>query len=222
MTTPQSLAGGPPARLQSEPAPDGGGLGVVVVYGSVRQAREGVRAARFVVRQLEARGHAASLVDPVEVALPMLDRTFGESAEGGAEGGAPASAVLVRLAELYRAADAFVFVTGEYNHSVPPALKNLVDHFLKEYFWRPAGIVSYSSGHFGGVRAAVHLRAVLGEVGLVTVPSMLPVPHVGDAFDESGAPADAGAWAGRAGRFLDELCWYARALRVARAGGVPY
>ena len=97
-----------------------------------------------------------------------------------------------------------MFVTGEYNHSVPPALKNLADHFLQEYFWRPAGIVSYSSGHFGGVRAA---------------PSMLPVPHVGEAFDEGGAPADAEAWAGR---FPDELCWYARALRAARADGVPY
>ena len=222
MTTPQSPAGGPPARMQSEPTPDGGGLRTVVVYGSVRQAREGIRAARFVGRQLEARGHAVALVDPAEVALPMLDRTFGEFAEGGAEGGPPAPAALARLAERYRAADAFVFVTGEYNHSVPPALKNLIDHFLTEYFWRPAGIVSYSSGHFGGVRAAVHLRAVLGEVGLVTVPSMLPVPHVGDAFDEAGVPADAPAWDTRAGRFLDELCWYARALRAARAEGAPY
>ncbi len=161
-------------------------------------------------------------MDPVEKDLPLLDRTFGEFAEGGAENGPPAPEALKELATLYRSADAFVFVTGEYNHGIPPALKNLIDHFLREYFWRPAGIVSYSSGSFGRARAAVHLRAVLGEVGLVTVPSMLPVPRVAEAFDAEGYPQDRDAWERRAGRFLGELCWYARALKAARAQGVPY
>lgn len=209
--------------MQTKPSAGEGGLNAVVVYGSVRKARAGLRVARFVIRQLQARGHEAALVDPAEVRLPMLDRTFGEFAEGGAEDGPPAPPALVRLADLYRQADAFVFVTGEYNHGVPPALKNLIDHFLSEYFWRPAGIVSYASGSFGGVRAAVHLRAVLGEVGLVTVPSMLPVPRVAEAFDAEGHPQqERDAWKRRAGRFLGELCWYARALKAARAEGVPY
>ena len=63
--------------------------------------------------------------------------------------------ILERLATRIRAADAFIIVSGEYNHSIPPALSNLLDHFLEEYFWRPSAIVCYSAGAFGGVRAAM-------------------------------------------------------------------
>ena len=216
MPTPPDLAGRAPAMLASKPVPERDDpFRCVVVYGSVRAERLGIRAARFVVAQLQGRGHAVTLVDPCEAPIPLLDRTYSEYADG------EAPAPMERLARLYRAADAFAFVTGEYNHGLPPALKNLIDPFLHEYFWRPAGIVSYSSGHFGGVRAAVHLRAVLGEVGLVTIPSMMPFPRVGEAFAEDGTPTDP-ASEGRAAKFLDELCWYARALRAARAEGVPY
>ena len=69
--------------------------------------------------------------------------------------------ILERLATRIRAADAFIIVSGEYNHSIPPALSNLLDHFLEEYFWRPSAIVCYSAGAFGGVRAAMQLRDAL-------------------------------------------------------------
>ena len=214
MSTSVSLAGESPASLCTDPGSDEGGLRAVVVYGSVRSGRVGIRAARFVQTALEARGHHVNLVDPLEVQLPLLDRTYSEYDEG------EAPPPLERLAELYRKADAFVFVTGEYNHGLPPALKNLIDHFLHEYFWRPAGIVSYSAGSFGGVRAAVHLRAVLAEVGLVTIPSTMPIPKVKE-FAEDGTPDDE-RYEKRVSRFLSELCWYARALKAARAEGVPY
>jgi NAD(P)H-dependent FMN reductase len=126
-----------------------------------------------------------------------------------------------RLAALYREVDGFVVVSGEYNHGIPPALKNLLDHFLEEYFWRPSAIVCYSAGAFGGVRAAMQLRMTLAELGMASIPSLFPVPKVQDAFDEEGRAKDP-AYERRVGRFLDELEWHARALRAARAGGVPY
>ena len=190
-------------------------LDILVVYGSVRTARQGIKAARFVVNQCRERGHAVGLIDPVEEKLPLLDRMYKEYAKGEAPEG------LERLAARIRAADAFVIVSGEYNHSIPPALSNLLDHFLAEYFWRPSAIVCYSGGAFGGVRAAMQLRAMLGEIGTVTIPSIFPVPKVQDAFEEDGAPRDP-AYPKRIGKFLDELEWYARALREARQGGVPY
>lgn len=214
-TSAAELAGLAPCETGPETAGDSGGLRFVVVYGSVRPKRQGIRAARFIVRQLEERGHHVDLIDPLEVRLPLLDRTYSEYEDG------EAPEALERLAGLYRAADGFVFVAGEYNHGLPPALKNLIDHFLHEYFWRPAGIVTYSAGGFGGVRAGVHLRNVLGEVGLVTIPSMLPVPMVSQAFEEDGEPKDE-RYEKRAARFLGELCWYARALKAARVEGVPY
>lgn len=188
---------------------------MVVLYGSVRSDRLGIKAARFVERTLKDRGHDVELVDPLEHNLPLLDKMYKQYEKG------EAPAELESLATLYRSADAFVFVTGEYNHSIPPALKNLIDHFMNEYFWRPAGIVSYSAGAFGGVRAAVHLRTILGEVGMVTIPSMFPVSKVQAAFDDDGNALD-DAYPKRIQRFLDELEWYAEALKVAREKGVPY
>ena len=190
-------------------------LQFAILYGSVREARQGIRAARFVEDQLRRRGHATFLVDAKECRLPLLDRMYKEYPKGGAP------EVMERLAEIYRSVDGFVVVSGEYNHGIPPALKNLLDHFLEEYFWRPSAIVCYSAGAFGGVRAAMQLRMTLAELGMASIPSLFPVPKVQDAFDEEGRAKDP-AYERRVGRFLDELEWHARALRAARAGGVPY
>ena len=67
----------------------------------------------------------------------------------------------------------------------------------------------------------MQLRAMLCELGTPSIPSLLPVPRVQDAFDEDGRPRDE-ALPGRAARFLDELEWYANALKTARQAGVPY
>jgi NAD(P)H-dependent FMN reductase len=190
-------------------------LRFAVLYGSVRSDRQGIRAARFMLDQFAHRGHKATLVDPMEVRLPLLDRMYKEYPKG------EAPPELERLAQLYRAVDGFVIVSGEYNHGIPPALKNLLDHFLEEYFFRPSAIVCYSAGPFGGVRAAMQLRMTLAELGTVTIPSLFPVPKVQLAFDEAGKALDP-AYDKRVGRFLDELEWFARALQTARAAGTPY
>jgi NAD(P)H-dependent FMN reductase len=190
-------------------------LNVLVIYGSVRSQRQGIKAARFIEVTCRGRGHQTTLVDPAELRLPLLDRMYKEYPTGQA----PEN--LERLAGQIRAADAFIIVSGEYNHSIPPALSNLLDHFLEEYFWRPSAIVCYSAGAFGGVRAAMQLRAMLCELGTPSIPSLLPVPHVQDAFDDAGNPQDEG-YHRRADRFMTELEWYATALKTARQSGVPY
>ncbi|MCA8934238.1 MAG: NAD(P)H-dependent oxidoreductase [Rhodospirillaceae bacterium] len=191
-------------------------LDFVVIYGSVRSDRKGIGLARFLVAQLEARGHAAHLADPLALNLPLLDRMYKEFAPGEAP---PAMAEHARR---LRAADGFVIVSGEYNHGIPPALKNLLDLFLEEYFWRPSAIACYSAGPFGGVRAAMQLRMTLSELGTPSIPSLLPVPQVGSAFAADGTPADPAAWDRRAGKFIGELEWYARALKAEREAGTPY
>ena len=188
---------------------------VPVIYGSVRRDRAGIRAARYAVRRLEARGIEAVLIDPMEKHLPLLDRMYKEYPRG------EAPPVLEELADLFRRADGFAIVSGEYNHTIPPALANLLDHFLEEYFFRPAGIICYSGGRFGGVRAAMTLRACLAEMGMVTIPSLMPIPNVGDAFDEAGVPSDPKTDEYTA-QFFDEFEWYMNALRTARTNGVPY
>ena len=112
-------------------------------------------------------------------------------------------------------------VSGEYNHSIPPALSNLLDHFLEEYFWRPSAIVCYSSGGFGGVRAAMQLRAMLCELGMPSIPSLFPIPRIQNVIDGDGVAQDRGIEQ-RFERYALELEWYAEALRARRLNGVPY
>lgn len=184
-------------------------LNVTILYGSVRAKRQGVRAARFIEKQFQARGHKTDFVDTAEYQLPLLDRMYKEY-----DGDAPE--VMERLAEIYRRSDGFVIVSGEYNHGIPPALKNLLDHFLEEYFYRPSGIVCYSAGMFGGVRAAMQLRMTLAELGTPSIPTIFPVPRVHKAFSEDGTPTDPASEKYVKG-FLDEFEWYANALKAARA-----
>jgi NAD(P)H-dependent FMN reductase len=191
------------------------GLTVPVLLGSMRPERHALRAGRMVVQALEAAGHEAIMVDPLELRLPLLERTYSEYKKGEAPAG------LDGLAALYRRADGFIIVSGEYNHGIPPALKNLLDYFLEEYLWRPSGIVCYSSGQFGGVRAAMQLRMTLSELGMPSIPSLLPIPRIAQALDSEGRPQQ--DWlAGALKDFLTEFEWYARALKQGRAGGTPY
>jgi len=190
-------------------------LQIPILYGSVREARVGIRAVRFFDAALRRRGHNTTVVDAAEQRLPLLDRMYKEYARGSAP------PPLETLAELYRNADVFVIVSGEYNHGIPPALKNLLDHFLEEYFFRPSAIVCYSAGAFGGVRAAMALRMILAELGMSSIPSILSIPRVQDAFTAEGEPTDPG-FEPRCERFFRELEWYAAALKQARAGGAPY
>src|SRR4051812_7612591 len=107
-------------------------LNIPVILGSVRRDRIGIRVARYVVESLGERGHAVTLVDPIEFPLPLLDRMYKEYSAGQVPD------VLERLAGVIKPADAYMIVSAEYNHSIPPALSNLLDHFLEGYFFKPS------------------------------------------------------------------------------------
>lgn len=186
-----------------------------MIYGSVRHHRKGIRAARFMANECRKRGFDTTLVDPVELDLPLLDKMYKEYDEEVA----PEN--IEKLATILRDADGFIIVSAEYNHSIPPALSNLLDHYLEEYFFKPSAIVSYSKGSFGGVRAAMQLRAMLAEMGMSSIPSLLAIPKIHEAFDEDGSPNDK-VYFQRAKRFLDEFEWYAEALKAKREKGTPY
>ena len=185
------------------------GLSVAVIYGSTRQGRQGIKAARFVVRKLEQRGHSVSLVDPDQHQLPFLDRMYKEFEPGDAP------EAMETVHQILNEADGFVIVSAEYNHSEPAALKNLLDHYQSEYLYKPSGIVTYSAGPFGGVRALITLRAILAELGTPSIPSAFPISMVGQAFEEDGTPTD-DAYDRRIVKFLDEFEWYGNAMKRAR------
>lgn len=190
---------------------------ILIFYGSYRSDRQGIRLADYLVRSFAARGADVELIDAKAVGLPMLDRMYKEYPAG------EAPAAMEELAGKIRAADAFVFVTGEYNWGQQPGLKNLTDHFLEEWYWRPAAIASYSAGRLAGAHASVAWHATLSEMGMVVVSSTLAVGGIGRALDVDGRPTgDGGASLERAfPRFADDLAWWAAAAREQRARAKP-
>ncbi len=187
-------------------------LNTAVIYGSARRDRQGIKAAQFLVRKLEERSHDVTLVDSQNFELPLLDWMYKEYAPG------QAPETMQKLAEILSAADGFIIVSAEYNHSVPAALKNLLDHFQSEYLYKPSAIVTYSAGPFGGVRALVNLRGILAELGTPSIPSAFPISQIHEAFDADGNSLDT-PYDERVVKFLNEFEWYANALRDARNQG---
>src|SRR3954452_17899226 len=159
---------------------------ILVFYGSYRSDRMGIRLAHFVVEGFRARGDDVDLIDAKAVDLPMLDRMYKEYPNG------QAPERLENLAEKIRGADGFVFVTGEYNWGIQPGLKNLTDHFLEEWFWRPAAIASYSAGRLSGARAATAWHGTLSEMGMVIISSTIAVGPIAQTLTIDGVPTGEG------------------------------
>src|SRR5258707_8784096 len=174
---------------------------ILVFYGSYRSDRMGIRLAQFVVEGLHGRGDDIELIDARAVALPMLDRMYKEYPKGGAP------AALENPAGQIRYADGFVFITGEYNWGLQPGLKNLTDHFLEEWFWRPAAIASYSAGRFSGARAAIAWHGTLSEMGMVVISSTIAAGPIAQTLSADGQPIGEAGKAAAMGfpRFADHF-----------------
>ena len=190
---------------------------ILVLYGSYRSDRQGIRLADFLVRSFRERGADAELIDAKQVGLPMLDRMYKEYPPG------EAPAAMEQLAGKIRTADAFVFVTGEYNWGQQPGLKNLTDHFLEEWYWRPAAVASYSAGRLAGAHASVAWHGTFSEMGMVVISSTLTVGSIGHALDQAGEPIGEGglALARTFPRFADDLAWWTAAAREQKKRVAP-
>ncbi len=190
---------------------------ILVLYGSYRSDRMGIRLAHFVVEGLRGLGADVALIDAKAVDLPMLDRMYKEHPKG------QAPERLERLAGQIRGADGFVFITGEYNWGMQPGLKNLTDHFLEEWFWRPAAIASYSAGRFAGARAATAWHGTLSEMGMVVVSSTISAGPIAQTLSAEGQPIGEGgkALAHAFPRFAADLLWWVEAAKTQRARKAP-
>lgn len=186
---------------------------IVIFVGSVRTDRQGIKVAKLFESKLVERGHTVSIIDPVESQLPLLDKMFKELESPNKE--------LQKLHNIINESDGFLPITPEYNHSISSALKNTIDYFQEEYFFKPTGIVSYSVGGFGGIIAAQHLRIIFAELGAPAISSSLPISKVQDVVDDAGNLKDK-KYASHIERFLDEFDWYVEAFKNQREKGTPY
>ncbi|PVB60154.1 NAD(P)H-dependent oxidoreductase [Labrenzia sp. 011] len=180
-------------------------------------ARLGLRVARACARRLDALGLDFRTIDPLEIALPSPFKPHFSYAQG------KAPEQLENLARQIRAADGYVMVSPEYNHSMSPALSHLLNHFGSSLFsYKPSAIVTYSAGQWGGARAAVNMRTYLSELGCLPVSAMVHVPRAQEVFEEDGAypqEAESARWDDYMDRTLLQLKWWATAAETQRAAG---
>lgn len=188
-----------------------GRLQVAVVIGSVRDGRLGGLVGNWFADQARKReDFAIDVVDLATLDLPTVLPAFGGTVSQETE--SKLQEVTPRLA----AADAFVVVTPEYNHSFPASLKNLIDWHMTEWQAKPVGFVSYG-GIAGGLRAVEHLRLVFAEVHAVGIRDTVSFPVVARQIGPDGTfPLEPDECTNAAKTLLDQLEWWGWALREAR------
>ncbi len=183
------------------------GLNVPVLLGSVRRGRQSVNVARFACDRLDKAGFRAPLLDLAALDLPVMEERIHMRDDP------PAGAV--RLSEAIGEADAAVVVSPEYNGSIPGALKNAMDYLLGEWRRKPVGIVTVSSGGFGGVQVHNHLQLLFLRVKALPVAGMA-VSNVRRAFAADGELLDP-RYEASFRTFVETIRWYARAIGDATA-----
>lgn len=190
-------------------------LKTLLVLGSVREGRMGDRVGKWMQSQLKEAGHDVILVDPLETNLPLLRQPIHFIEKYDGPDSVPDN--LTALKEKIESADCFIFVTSEYNRTLPPALTNFMDHFPPSLFHhRPSAIVSYSVGSKGGIAANMALRGFLCEFGCAPIPMNLTIGDVSTRLSEEGNVADDEELSKKGKKMVDQLAWYARALKEAK------
>lgn len=135
---------------------------IAIILGSTRPNRLGEQVAKWVYDfALKRKDAEYELIDIKDYNLPLLDEPIPPSM------GKYSKEHTINWSKKIESFDAYIFVTGEYNHSVPGALKNAIDFLYKEWNNKAAGFVSYGSA--GGVRSVEHLRGIMGEVQIADV-----------------------------------------------------
>ena len=192
-------------------------LRIAVVTGSTRPNRRSLLVAEWTrERAVQALGDraAVTLVDIADFDLPLLDEPVAAAV------GEYTRPHTVRWARTIDEFDGFVFITPEYNHSMPAAVKNAIDYLFSEWNDKAAGFVSY--GLDGGIRAVEHLRLTLAEVKVACVRSHVAL-RLSDDFDltsmiEPGTVCPGPRAEAILDRMLDEVVAWSSALTTLRVG----
>ncbi len=191
---------------------------ILMVLGSIRSNRKGIMVARWLEKEIKKKGHNIEFVDLKEKDLPIMDKRFQDYDAG------QAPKFLTDLHKKMEQADGFIFITPEYNHAISSALKNFLDYFFREYFFKPAALSSYSTGATAGIRALENLKLVCSELGMITTTYPFTVAKVDKNFKTSNEPIEKklNYFEKKLEKFTAEFEWYLEALKVQRKKGLPF
>lgn len=186
-------------------------LKILVVQGTIREERSSIHPARYVSDRFREKGHDVELFDMKDYEVPLFRNR--RDAVGDPHPDVDA------FGEKVEAADVFVIVTPEYNHSIPGTLKNLLDHLYPEYEDTAFSYVTVSAGRFGGIRALSHLHDITLEFNGHPGPD-LPVSNVRNAFAEDGSLIDE-AYEDRFEEFVEAVVEHAEQFAPSAVGATP-
>ncbi len=186
-------------------------LKLAIIIGSTRPGRVGEGVARW-VHQIASKRKDASfeLVDVASLGLPLLDEAKPPAMGHYANDHTKAWAAKVA------SFDGFLFVTAEYNHGIPAALKNALDFVYAEWNDKAAGFVSYGSA--GGTRAVEHLRAVMAELQIADVRLQVTFSVYTDFEKGAFRPKNAEQKEQQLHKMLDQLLKWTAAMKMVRGG----
>ncbi len=179
---------------------------ILLFLGSVRENRIGGNVLS-IVRSMIGLPYDFTVIDPMEYKLPLLNKRYFEMKDP--------EPVFKKLHEEFEAADGFIIVTAEYNHGIPPALKNMLDHFGSEFKHKACGIVSYSDGAIGGARSTEQLRMVCSTLGMPPIPisPAWGLAHLAEAPEGQSFRSN---FERQFKAFIKEFDWYLNALKNHR------
>lgn len=190
-----------------------------IIIGTIRPGRAADRVARWVADR--ASHHGAFDVEVLDLRdWPLPHFAEGPETIGDFADPTYSDPIIKAWNKKQKEADAVLFVTAEYNHSIPGVLKNAIDNVFVSFAFRnkPAAFVGYSGGIAAGVRAVEHLAQVAVEAELVPLRNTVLIPQVHNAFDADGEPTNQVADRSL-GITLDDLAWWAGVLSRARQAG---
>lgn len=190
-----------------------------VIVGSTRETRAADRVYPWVLERAKAHPEfEAELIDLRDWPLPMFAEHMGTI--GDFTDPTYSEPIVKRWNQKIKEADAYLVVTPEYNHSVPGVLKNAIDNVFVSFALRnkPIAAVGYSGGIAAATRAIEHLALIAIEADMAPIRSSVLIPFVQEAFDSSGEPVNPMTEAALT-ITLDDLAWWADALKAARQGG---
>ena len=178
-----------------------------IILGTARMGRESEKAARFVLSEVKSRPEIETeLVDVRDFRLPATDDS--EEPE-----------IAKRWGDKAERADGFIIVSPEYNHGYSGELKMFLDMIHDQYARKPVAICGVSSGSIGGARMVEQLRLVLIDFRMVPVGTAVYFFKIGALFKDGQITDE--SYKTRLGKMLDELVWFAEALKIAREKPVP-
>ena len=197
-------------------------MNLAIIVGSTRQNRQSIKEAQWVAKTAEKLdGVKVKLIDLVDYPMPFFNEPMSPRYNPNREIDPDVKKWLDVIAPF----DAYIFVTPEYNHSIPGVLKNALDFVTIEFVHKPAAVVSH--GSVGGARAAVMLKEILSESRAVVIPSTVAFVAISEGIDEEGNLSEEmmdNPYGPQAAlkALLDDLQWYSDALEAARNVSIAY